>query len=179
LCSVRKTITKHYSGLKKGCKAEDIKKAFRKLALKYHPDKNKEEGAEEKFMELSEAYEVLSDPQKRKEYDLNNSEYASNARDSSSFGSKHFKSSRSNPHERFHFNSEEEVTLDDMFSMFNFENMFNMRKPNKFPKYPMPDMMNMGGGFMKPNRNKKGFSCKTMTTVVGGRVTTVQECSNY
>ena len=57
-------------GLKKDASSEDIKKAFRSLALKYHPDKNKEEGAEEKFMELAEAYEVLSDPQKRKSYDL-------------------------------------------------------------------------------------------------------------
>ena len=47
-------------GLKKGAKTEDIKKSFRKLALKYHPDKNKEEGAEEKFMKLSEAYNILS-----------------------------------------------------------------------------------------------------------------------
>ena len=58
-------------GLKKGAKTEEIKKAFRKLALKYHPDKNKEEGAEEKFMKLSEAYNILSDPKKRKDYDLN------------------------------------------------------------------------------------------------------------
>ena len=58
-------------GVKKGAKTEEIKKAFRKLALKYHPDKNKEEGAEEKFMKLSEAYNILSDPKKRKDYDLN------------------------------------------------------------------------------------------------------------
>ena len=169
-------------GLKKGCKAEDIKKAFRKLALKYHPDKNKDEGAEEMFMELSEAYEVLSDPQKRKEYDLNTSEFAFKGRDRSSFGNNHFKKSRAKPHERFHFNFDEEVTLDDMFSMFNMENMYNTRKPNKFQKFKMTDMMGMGGGFMKPNKNNKGgrgYSCNTITTVVGGRVTTVQECSNY
>ena len=46
-----------------------IKDAFRKLALQYHPDRNKEAGAEERFKEIAEAYAVLSDPKKRAEYD--------------------------------------------------------------------------------------------------------------
>jgi len=48
---------------------QEIKKSFRKLAMKYHPDKNKDEGAQEKFQELSEAYSILSDSEKRAEYD--------------------------------------------------------------------------------------------------------------
>jgi DnaJ family protein A protein 2 len=47
----------------------DITKAYRKLALKYHPDRNKEPGAEDLFKEISAAYEVLSDEQKRADYD--------------------------------------------------------------------------------------------------------------
>ena len=56
-------------GLSKDTSAEDIKKTYRKLALQYHPDRNKEAGAEEKFKEISEAYAVLSDPEKRTQYD--------------------------------------------------------------------------------------------------------------
>ena len=57
-------------GVKKESSSQDIKKAYRKLAMKYHPDRNKgDKEAEEKFKKLSEAYAVLSDPEKRKEYD--------------------------------------------------------------------------------------------------------------
>src|SRR3972149_4511602 len=56
-------------GVDRNTTQDDIKKAFRKLAFKFHPDRNKEQGAEEKFKEISEAYAILSDPEKRKQYD--------------------------------------------------------------------------------------------------------------
>lgn len=57
-------------GISKGANAEDIKKAYRKLAIKFHPDKNPDDkGAEEKFKEAAEAYEVLSNNEKRQRYD--------------------------------------------------------------------------------------------------------------
>ena len=56
-------------GVSKNASDEEIKRAFRKLAKQYHPDVNKEEGAEAKFKEIGEAYAVLSDPQKKQQYD--------------------------------------------------------------------------------------------------------------
>src|ERR1043165_6331772 len=57
-------------GVDKKASADQIKKAFRKLAIKYHPDKTPgDKASEEKFKQINEAYDVLSDPEKRKKYD--------------------------------------------------------------------------------------------------------------
>lgn len=60
-------------GVEKTATADDLKKAYRKLAMKYHPDVNKSADAEEKMKDINVAYETLSDPQKRQQYDLTGS----------------------------------------------------------------------------------------------------------
>ncbi|XP_072954597.1 chaperone protein dnaJ 49-like [Typha angustifolia] len=57
-------------GLEKGCTVEDVRKAYRKLSLKVHPDKNQAPGAEESFKAVSKAFQCLSDDESRKRYDL-------------------------------------------------------------------------------------------------------------
>ncbi len=61
-------------GVKRDAPKDDIKAAYRKLALQYHPDRNKDPGAEERFKQISEAYAVLSDDDKRRQYDVSGRE---------------------------------------------------------------------------------------------------------
>ena len=82
-------------GVGKDASKSDIKKAYKNLALKYHPDRNKEPDAEKKFKEISEAYAVLSDDSKRSQYDT--------------FGPEGF-------HGRY--------SQEDIFRGFNFEDIF-------------------------------------------------------
>ncbi|XP_059668022.1 dnaJ protein ERDJ3A [Cornus florida] len=64
-------------GVDRNASQREIQKAFHKLSLKYHPDKNKNKGAQEKFAEINNAYDILSDEEKRKNYDLYGDEKAS------------------------------------------------------------------------------------------------------
>ena len=99
-------------GMGRGASADEIKKAYKKLAFKYHPDKNqgKEKESEEKFKEVSEAYEVLSDPQKRSTYDQYGHEGMQ-----STFGGGGFKWS-----DFTHYDD-----LRDIFDDFNLEDIFS------------------------------------------------------
>ena len=56
-------------GVARDASQAEIKKAYRKLSLQYHPDKNRAEGAKEKFVEVAGAYEILGDERKRRQFD--------------------------------------------------------------------------------------------------------------
>src|SRR5512146_913891 len=64
-------------GVTRAATADEIKKAYRRLARKFHPDVSKEANAEQKFKEVQEAYEVLKDPEKRAAYDQLGSDWKS------------------------------------------------------------------------------------------------------
>src|ERR1700732_3950199 len=74
-------------GVDKKASADEIKKAYRKLARQYHPDRNPDDkGAESRFKDISQAYDVLGDPDKRKQYDSGSGPFASGAGPGGGFG---------------------------------------------------------------------------------------------
>jgi len=90
-------------GIDKGASANDIKRSYRRMAMKYHPDKNPDDkNAEAKFKECAEAYEVLSDPEKRSRYDQ--------------FGHEGLRGAGMHDFSR--------MNVDDIFSMFGLEDFF-------------------------------------------------------
>ncbi|XP_029453008.1 dnaJ homolog subfamily B member 14 isoform X2 [Rhinatrema bivittatum] len=92
-------------GVSKDAGEEDLKKAYRKLALKFHPDKNHAPGATEAFKKIGNAYAVLSNPEKRKLYDLTGSEEQAS-------------STQANGGFDFHRGFEADITPEDLFNMF-------------------------------------------------------------
>ena len=126
--------TKNYYdilGVSKNADADTIKKAYRKLAKKYHPDMNKENSAaDEKFKEITEAYDILSDDEKRKLYDrFGNAAFNENMGTASQYNGY---SGNSGPfYKEYHFNSD---NVDDLFQNF-FEGSFHTGKNSGFESY--------------------------------------------
>eukprot|EP00794_Sanderia_malayensis_P007062 gene7059-7856_t len=173
-------------GVQRDATDRQIKKAFRKLAVKYHPDKNKSKDAENKFREIAEAYEVLSDKKKRQQYDQ--------------FGEEGMKQQPG--FEGFKFN------FDDFFGgfgdgfgqqrknsgghgfRFNFDDMFNNHHDDEEDGIFGADHHDFGGfgdnvfrfggqtTFTKTERRSSGSqTCRTVTKKMGNMVTTFTECS--
>lgn len=101
--------TKNYyevMGLDKKASQADIKRAYRKLARKYHPDLNKEKNAEAKFKELGEAYDVLKNKEKRQAYDQHGEQWQNPYQNVSQGQNENYQ----------HFNQEQNVNFEDILS---------------------------------------------------------------
>jgi len=171
-------------GVEKTASPKEIKRAFRKLALKYHPDKNKEKDAEEKFRKVAEAYSVLSDKKKKKEYDHFGHSNDNLNTNSNGFDFGHF-------HE--HFN--DFFDMDKFFSGFDagnddffkdddfFGDMFSNNFKDPFFDNLHHDDFNGFSGNLEKNKKQKtngggGGKCYIRTRVVNGVTITEKVCTS-
>lgn len=183
-------------GVPKNASDRQIKKAFHKLAMKYHPDKNKSPGAEAKFREIAEAYETLSDENKRREYDQ--------------FGRHGGQGDNGSPFHQssFNFNFDDLFKDYDLFSQYSrskkhFENHFRSHREAHNRQRRSFQEFSFGGGLFDDvfENMEKMFSfsdlenahrhavrtdnrfhasskhCRTVTQRRGNMVTTYTDCS--
>ena len=103
-------------GVERGATDAQIKSAYRKLARKYHPDVNKTKEAEDKFKEINEAYEVLSDKQKRQRYDSLGSNWQGGADYTPPPGFENFGFNQGGTYQQFNFGGGDMGGFSDFFS---------------------------------------------------------------
>uniref|UniRef100_A0A3P9LLJ4 DnaJ heat shock protein family (Hsp40) member B1a n=1 Tax=Oryzias latipes TaxID=8090 RepID=A0A3P9LLJ4_ORYLA len=136
-------------GIAKDVSEDEIKKAYRKQALRFHPDKNKSPGAEDKFKEIAEAYDVLSDAKKREIYDRYGEEGLKGPDNAAGHSGPNFSYTfNGDPHAIFaeffggrspfeHFfsqNGEEDMDINDPFSAFGVGGIGGFHRSYKFPQ---------------------------------------------
>ncbi|KAK7896375.1 hypothetical protein WMY93_021700 [Mugilogobius chulae] len=167
-------------GVPRDATERQIKKAFHKLALKYHPDRNKGSDAEAKFREIAEAYEILSDDKRRREYDQFGSSSGQDFRGGASGGhsdynfKQHFQSFNFNfddlfkdsetfGHQQFHHNLHSNSQAHQRRHFNNLEKMFSFNSHSA-----RTESRFQGSGKQH---------CRTVTQRRGNMVTTFTDCS--
>lgn len=147
-------------GISRKATDEEIKKAYKKLALKYHPDKNKSPGAEEKFKEVAEAYECLSDKKRREVFDQYGEEGLKAGAGSGAPGGF---SGPGGENVHYTYSTDPRQTFAQFFGSDSPFNMFfNMSDGNGTDEDIDPGMFGMRGtSFVSPNvRRKMGGALK-------------------
>jgi len=178
-------------GIKKGATLKEIKKAFRTLALKYHPDKSKDPNCVDKFRAVAEAYEVLRDPERRKQYEnmghssfYQNTGYKPNTADFKDLFKDFEDLFKEFGHmEEFfkqHF-ANHKIQTEAAGGIFNFATDIDFGKlfegdenVENFHEH----MHQNGAEILKdiPGTETDGKKCKTVTKKVGNSVTTYTQC---
>jgi len=179
-------------GLEKGASEKEIKNAFRSLAKKYHPDKNPDKDTTKKFREIAEAYEVLRDEDKRRQYDAQ----GHNAWSGPNSGG--FKPGNFNfddlfkdfddeffadlkPHFAHHFGAHkmahEAAGGHFDFNDVNFEDLFHSPFSGDHNTLFGKDVDMFGSSSEVHTERRNGQTCKTVTQKVGNSVTTYTQCS--
>lgn len=148
-------------GVSKSATPAEIKSAYRKLALAHHPDRNKEANAAEKFKEISEAYEVLSDPQKRSRYDQFGHQAFSQGAGQNPFGG-------GNPFAGF-----------GQGGSINFEDIFNSGGDFSDPFDIFSSFFGGGGFSSRPQKPRYNLKIEFLEAVHGGEKTLNHQGKNY
>jgi len=196
ICKAKKQDYYKTLGIAKGASAKDIKKAFRKMALKYHPDKNPDKDTTKQFRQIAEAYEVLGDEDKRRQYDAKGHNAWGSA-DSGGFkpgnfnfddlfkgfDDEFFKDMRGHFSNHFSSHKAAHESAGGAFNIhdnINFEDFFNTpfghhhdADSNMFGR----DMDMFGSSQNVKVEMKGGQRCKTVTQQVGNTRTTYTQCS--
>jgi len=191
-------------GVKRDATERQIKKAFHKLATKYHPDKNKAKDAEEKFREIAEAYEILVDPEKRKQYDqFGKSAFENNGQGAPGGFHFNFNDFFKNFDKQFEHSSDDRDSFHFSFGGGGFDNFWGKEEEDPFSDFGFDNFDHFGrgdsffgshfsnqdghrvhvssqefeGGFARSSGFSSGKRCKTVTQKVGNMVTTYTQCS--
>ena len=190
-CSISFAKKDYYKVLEvdRSASQKEIKKAFRNLALKYHPDKNPDEDTSLKFREIAEAYEVLRDEEKRRQYDqMGHGAWGGGYKPGDfnfddlfkDFDDDIFKDLRSHFAQHFgnHKMAHESTGGHFDFADVNIDKLF--QKPDWFDESELfgKDADLYGSSNKIKMELKNGQKCKTVTQKVGNSVTTFTQCSN-